>query len=193
MDDQIEIPLGLVPQIQSITKKERTQCPTCGMKVRVRRRVGGASDRIRPILIGHQIGDDLEGMDEKEAKRLTELRKGKRTVAMVGMAITSCGKAPYDRPSEEVEIWGLNEAHAFPWMKRADRWFQIHASKSWKRYIAKRDVLGHFDWLKKNPWDIPIVMQYFQKIVPKSESYPLKEVSDKAFKNFDRGGNRSGR
>ena len=46
---------------------------------------------------------------------------------------------------------------------------------------------GHFDWLKKNEWDIPIYMQYWHELVPKSLSYPLHEVVDLVFPNFRRG------
>jgi hypothetical protein len=130
-------------------------------------------------------GEELQPVDKYTAKKLKKIRKGKKTVAMVGMAPTTCSLAPFEDP--DVEIWGLNEMHAWPWMKRADKWFQIHHSDSWKRDLAKRNVLGHYDWLKENPWDIPIIMQYPHADVPKSEGYPLREVCEKYFKNIRRG------
>lgn len=130
---------------------ETTNCPTCGMAVRISRRVyDGGADHYEPLIYGNQLSEKLAPQDPITAAKLRKIRKGKKTVAIVGMAPTSCSLAPFDDP--DVEIWGLNEAHAFDWMKRWDRWFQIHATDSWKRYIAKRDVVGHFDWLmQKHP------------------------------------------
>jgi len=154
------------------------------MAVRIIRRVDGYADHYEAMVTGEELSENLEPQDPVTAERLRQLRKGKKTVAIVGMAATSCSLAPFD--DEDVEIWGLNEAHAFKWMKRATRWFQIHNSDSWKRYIAKREVRGHFNWLKKNPWDIPIYMQHAQEIIPKSVSYPLHEVVGEVFPLFKR-------
>src|SRR3990172_2662949 len=129
-------------------ENDRTHCPTCGMAVKVVRRVyDGEADHYEALIVGEDVAKVLPPQDPETAAKLRELRKGKKTVAIVGLAPTSCSLAPFDE--EGVEIWGLNEAHAFPWMKRWDRWFQIHATESCKRYIAKRDVRGHFDWLKQ--------------------------------------------
>lgn len=163
----------------------RTTCPVCGMAVRIVRRVDGYADHYEAIVSGVELGKDLPAQDKKTAKKLKKLRKGKKTVAIVGMAPTSCSLAPFD--DEDCEIWLLNESHAFPWAKRATRWFQIHETESWKRYIAKRDVLNHADWLKENPLDVPIYMQYYKKEVPKSMGYPLHEVNELAFSLFRRG------
>lgn len=125
-----------------------TTCPTCGMAVRIiRRSYDGEADHYEAMIYGEELSGTLAPQDSITAAKLRKLRKGKKTVAIVGMAPTSCSLAPFDDP--DVEIWGLNEAHAFDWLKRWDRWFQIHATESWKRYIAKRDVRGHFDWLKQ--------------------------------------------
>jgi len=45
-------------------------------------------------------------------------------LAIVGFAPTTRHLAPFDDP--EFEVWGLNEEYHFDWMKRFDRWFQIH-------------------------------------------------------------------
>jgi hypothetical protein len=155
------------------------------MAVRIVRRIDGYADHYEALITGEDVAKVLPPQDPETAKKLKELRKGKKTVALVGLAPTSCSLAPFD--DEEVEIWGLNEAHAFSWFTRATRWFQIHNSESWKRYIAKRDVRGHFQWLKKNPWDIPIYMQYHQDIIPKSIGFPLHEILDIVFPLFRRG------
>ena len=163
----------------------RTSCPTCGMAVRIVRRVDGYADHYEALITGEDVAQVLPPQDAETAAELRELRKGKKTVAIVGMAPTSCSLAPFEE--EDVELWMLNEAHAFVWATRATRWFQIHESKSWKRYIAKRDVRGHADWLRTNPLDIPIYLQYYKEEIPKSVGYPLHEVVEKVFPLFRRG------
>jgi hypothetical protein len=178
-----------IPLIVSKTDDDRTNCPVCGMAVRLERRTYSDNSAYcySPILIGEEVAAALRHQDPETAAKLKEARKGKKTVAMVGLAPTSCSLAPFD--DLDCEIWALNEAHAFMWLTRATRWFQIHATESWQRYIAKRDVRGHADWLRKNPLDIPIYMQYYQPEVPKSLEYPLHDVCDKFLSNFWRGDN----
>jgi len=142
--------LSKIPVIQALTADDNTNCPTCGMAVRVVRRVSGEADHYEPLLAGEDVAQVLPPQDPKTAAKLRKARKGKKTVAIVGLAPTSCSLAPFEESPEDVEIWCLNEAHAFPqWLKRWDRWFQIHDTVSWHRYIAKRDVRGHADWLKE--------------------------------------------
>ena len=162
-----------------------SNCPTCGMAVRIMRRESGEADHYEPIYDGYEISNVLPEQDPETAEKLRELRKGKKTVAIVGMAPSSCSLAPWH--NTDVEIWGVNEAHAFPWFKKATRWFQIHHSSSWKRRVAKRRVRGHYKWLKKNPWKIPIYLQYPNDEVPLSQGYPLHQICDRFFKNFTRG------
>ena len=119
------------------------------------------------------INPILPEQDEETAARLRELRKGKKTVAVVGFAPSSSSLAPY---KEDVELWGLNEMHAFSWMKRATRWFQIH--DTFRAKIAKRYIKSHYDWLKKNPWSIPVYMIKAQPEVPNSLDYPIDAVCD---------------
>jgi len=168
------------------TGNDVRRCPTCGHPVRVILRDGRHADHIESLT--HDSGwrgAELAPQDSETAAKLRELRKGKKTVALVGMAPTSCALAPYD--DTDVEIWALNEMHAFPWLKRASRWFQIHSSESWHRPIAKRDIVGHYDWLKENPWNIPIYMQYWNEEIPNAIAYPLREVCQEAFANIRRG------
>jgi hypothetical protein len=164
---------------------DRAYCPVCKMAVKIVRRNNGEADHYEAIIDGEALDKILPSQNPIIAEKLRQERKGKKTVALVGLAPSSCSLAPFDDP--EVEIWGLNEAHAFKWMKRADRWFQIHCSKSWKRPVAKRDIRGHYEWLKKNPWNIPIYMQYWNDEIPNVRAYPLHEVTDLFFKNFKRG------
>ncbi len=163
-------------------------CPTCGMSVRIFRRDNGEADHYEYTMKGDLISPLLLEQDEHTAAELRELRRGKKTVALVGMAPSSCNLAPWH--DEDVEIWCLNEMHAFLWVKRATRWFQIHHSTSWKRTVAKRRVRGHYKWLKKNPLNIPIYMQYHHDEIPLSVGYPIHEVCEKFLKNFTRGEDR---
>jgi hypothetical protein len=137
-----------IPIIQAKTEDDNTTCPTCGMAVRVVRRITGEADHYEAMLIGEDLAQVLPPQDPKVAAKLKKARRGKKTVAIVGLAPTSCSLAPFDDP--DVEIWCLNEAHAFPkWLTRWDRWFQIHDTVSWHRFVAKRDVRGHANWLKE--------------------------------------------
>lgn len=162
------------------------KCPVCGHPVRMFRRDGKHLDSLKPAIMqsGWQA-EALAPVDTYTARKLKKLRKGKKTVALVGMAVSSCALAPFE--DKDVEIWALNEMHNWKWLKRATRWFQIHATQSWQRDLAKRNVYGHREWLMENPLDIPIYMQYWQEEVPKSVAYPLREVCDKYFKNIRRG------
>jgi hypothetical protein len=138
---------GLIPVIVG-GNDDRTHCPTCGMSIRMERYTYYKIDQYEPRVVGEDVAQVLKHQDLITADKMRKRRAGKKTVAMVGLAPTSCSLAPFDDPS--VEIWGLNEAHAFQqWFTRWDRWFQIHDSKSWKRYIAKRNIRGHYDWLKR--------------------------------------------
>lgn len=145
------------------------------------------SDRIKSISDQNKLSESALGLYEKfvlkdkylpelddaTAKKLRELRKGKKTVAIVGFANESVSLAPY---SEDVEIWGLNEAHAFQWMKRATRWFQMH--DTYRRALAKRGITTHYEWLKTNSWGIPIYMITKDETIPHSTVYPIDEVCE---------------
>lgn len=163
---------------------EHTRCPTCNMPVRIVRRKSGEADHYEPLdtVTIDSVDKQLPLVSPEMDAELQELRKGKRTVALVGLAATSCSLAPYQH--EDVELWSMNEAHAFTWMTRATRWFQVHHTQFYTRQVAKRNVVGHYDWLKANEWDIPIYMQYYHAEIPKSRAYPLKEVCDLFFKNI---------
>jgi len=161
------------------------KCPVCGHPVRIVYRDNEHADHYEPLTMrSGWRAPELQPVDPDTAKKLHKIRAGKRTIACVGMAPTSCSLAPYEDP--DVEIWALNEMHVMPWMKRWDRWFQIHASQSWKRRVAKRGVVGHYEWLKEDHGK-PIVMQYWNPEIPGSEAYPLAEICEKLLGSFSRG------
>lgn len=156
---------------------EFTRCPLCGMAVRISRDPQGNATHY-DRLIDLDYSDKLEPVDPETSAKLKKKRAGKKTVALVGMSLTSSSLAPFDDKS--VEIWGLNECHAFKWMKRWDRWFQMHQSKSVRKPMSKRKVYGHFDWLK-DYHNKPIYMQFVYDEVPDSTEYPLRQVVDQFF------------
>jgi len=126
--------------------------------------------------------DDLPTMEEETAKKLRKEREGKKTVAIVGLSPNSCTLAPF---KEDVELWSMNEAHHWSWMTRATRWFQIH--NTYRREVANRGVVGHYDWLKANKWNIPIYMIKALPEVPNSCAYPLDEIREKYLGKVTRG------
>jgi hypothetical protein len=127
--------------------------------------------------------DQLDPQDPEIAERLRGLRKGKETVALVGLASSSCGLAPFG--DNDVQIWGANEAHAFKFFTEADAWFQVH--NSYRQKIAKRGIHGHYDWLRENPWEIPIYSPHVLKGVPHSTAYPLDDVCYEFLGNIRKG------
>ena len=168
-------PLQKVP-----VDKYNQRCPTCGMAVRIVRRPSGEADHYE-ALNQLSVSDKMHEVDEVTSEKLKALRKGKKTVALVGMAFTSCSLAPWN--DENVEIWGLNEQHYFPWMKRWDRWFQMHEKKYFTRNHKIQHAHGivqHYPWLQEKH-DKPIYMQHVYEDVPDSVEYPLAQVIEKFF------------
>lgn len=96
-------------------------------------------------------------------------------VAIVGSAKTTRERAPWDDP--KVKIWGINEAMAFPWMRRADAMFQMHARWSFTRSNNRNDP-GHWQWLQQKHL-FPIYMQRVWTDIPSSVEYPLEQVVER--------------
>lgn len=158
-------------------------CPTCGMAVRIIRRPNGQADHyeaLNPI----SLSTKLPEIDKATSDKLKLLRKGKKTVALVGMSFTSCSLAPYD--DENVEIWGVNEEHLYPWLKRWDRWFQMHPEQYFRRDAGKRGIPGHYPWLQEKHGK-PIYMQHVYEDVPDSVEYPLGQIIDRFFSKARKG------
>jgi hypothetical protein len=149
------------------------KCPVCGMPVKIIRRQSGAADHYEPLLANSL--DDLPEQNKGTEEELRQRRRGKKTVALVGAATTSCSLAPYG--DLDVEIWAVNEEHAYKWMKRATRWFQMHKPEKWRGY--------NVDWMKANT-SIPIYMQFVYPEIPMSIEYPLQKVIDRFFHNVHR-------
>ena len=162
--------------------REVMPCPTCGAPVELVRREKGIADHYAPFREGLQ--EHLATYDEETQQRLREERKGKKTVAVVGMSPASSGLAPYRE--KNVECWGLNEAHLFDVMKKWDRWFQLHSTSYLMKNMSLKGKPGHWDWLglKHNK---PIYLQFQNPLVPDSVEYPLQDISNKFLSKIRRG------
>jgi hypothetical protein len=162
--------------------REIRNCPVCNAPVEILRRADGSADRYEPILI--ESDDILATQDEKTAYWLRQHRKGKKSVAIVGMSPASAGLAPYKE--QGIEIWGLNEAHLYNFMPRWDRWFQMHKTD----YLLKNESLkgreGHLPWLKEKH-DKPIYTLFKHDFIPDAVEYPLIDVSTKLIQHGWRG------
>jgi len=121
------------------------------------------------------IHEILTPMDAKTARQLARYREGKKTVALVGLAPSSCSKAPFE--DERVEIWSVNEGHTLQWMRRWDRWFQMHKPVYYQREKDLGGFTGHYEWLQQEHGDRPIYMLEEYDDVPNAVKYPLAEVS----------------
>lgn len=82
----------------------------------------------------------------KQVNTWERLPATKRKVCIVGFAETTRDLAPWDDP--EYEIWGLNEENNFPFMKRWDRWFQVHPRWDFSRLGNLNDP-NHLLWLQQ--------------------------------------------
>lgn len=109
-------------------------------------------------------------------------QKHKKTVVLVGHAPSSVGLVPWDNPEID-EFWGLNAAHCYPWMKRGDRYFQLHSMNYLQKLSGQSDLdRQHWKWLTE-PHPFPIYMQKHFDECPASVEYPIKEVR-KRFGDF---------
>jgi hypothetical protein len=144
----------------------------------------------------------------------------KSKVAICGMATTSRHLAPWD--DDSFEIWGLNESYygghvgpdKKPFLKRADRWLQLHPAWDYFR-PHKFNHLRHPQWLRNDPWteeelaakegdelykeflswgatreqrrrtDFPIYMLEKDDSIPGSTVYPIREILESYGENSD--------
>ena len=113
-----------------------------------------------------------------------------KTVAIVGMAESTRHLAPWD--NKDVEIWCMNESYVVPgedgkaWLKRWDRWFQMHKPFDYRRPNNHNDP-KHWAWLQE-PHDFPIYMQDEDPLVPGSTKYPKDEIVAKFLGRYEKTG-----
>lgn len=92
-----------------------------------------------------QLQFDFMGEEIKPKLTWQDYPRTKDKLAIVGFATTTRHLAPYDDP--EYEIWGLNEEYNYDWMKRYDRWFQIHPRWDYTR-PNNMNHRNHWLWLQ---------------------------------------------
>ena len=105
---------------------------------------------------------------------MTTVKKLSDTVCIVGLA-----PATRDMVLEEpdgVEIWTLNQAHAFlppDLMARVTRHFQVHP---YEEMVARqRPETRHLEWMEQNR-TIPVYMEETQPNIPMSVRYPKEKI-----------------
>lgn len=101
----------------------------------------------------------------------------KKTVALVGMAVTNRDQAPWD--DEDIEIWTLNESVSkrFGYIERVTRHFQLHPLWNCMREGNQNDP-EHSQWLRVQK-DFPIYMQDHYDEIPMSVRYPKEEIFER--------------
>lgn len=97
-----------------------------------------------------------------------------KTVAIVGFAESSRAYAPWDDTT--VEIWCQNAAYRPGFVKRADRWFELHNRALVETKIEVRRPADYLDWLRN--FDGPVYMQSAHADIPNSVAYPYQPVID---------------
>lgn len=103
---------------------------------------------------------------------MTTKSKKPKTVALAGFARSTRDLAPWEDKS--IEIWGMNEGYSDPFMKRYDRWFQLHPRWNFARPDNPNDV-RHFDWLREER-EYPIYMQELFPDIPGCIRFPIEEI-----------------
>jgi hypothetical protein len=156
---------------------ELTECPLCKCPVRVIRRADGAADHYEHIDKDerHYLPNPISPV---LADYLRAKRKGKKTVAILGADWQTAPWVPFG----EIEVWGMNQLHGYPWFKTDDAtsWLQIHPKD-----IFTKTKLNHWEWLQKEH-PFPIYMQMVYDDVPSSVKYPLREIQNELI-NIERG------
>src|SRR3990167_9912925 len=115
--------------------------------------------------------------------QFSTIEQKRSKVAIVGFAGTTRHLAPFD--DKEFEIWGLNEAHRQPWMKRITRWFQIHERWDFTKQ-NNTSYKEHWEWLQREH-PFPIYMQEKYPDIPSSVEFPLDQVVGTFLRNVKRG------
>lgn len=105
-----------------------------------------------------------------------------KTVAIVGMAPTTCHLVAHEQPG--IEVWGLNQGHALFTSEvnsKFTRWFQIHP---WEEMVACQDPgQGHLEFLQSTK--LPVYLQEENpEGCPTGIRYPYEEVCEEIGGNY---------
>jgi hypothetical protein len=92
-----------------------------------------------------------------------------RKVCITGFAESSRELANFEPP--DVEVWGLNRCYSF--LKRWDRWFELHDEDTYRGRNGKRDA-QYMDMLKQSK--VPVYMLQPEPEIPGVVLYPRAEI-----------------
>ena len=108
---------------------------------------------------------------------LVEIRKQKKSVAIVGFASTTRDQIPWE--DKNIQIWGLNKEHQQEWMKRYEVFFQLHPMRYLRKCIGQSvGDREHYDWLCQ-PHPFPIYCAEKYPEFPASVRYPIETMRSK--------------
>ena len=93
-----------------------------------------------------------------------------KSVAIVGFAVQTRDLANAEPP--EVEVWGMNVNHVF--LKRWDRWFQLHP-QSWHKGKYGRDD-AHLAFLRT--CNVPLYMNDPMPDIPTATPFPYGAIAE---------------
>ncbi len=93
-------------------------------------------------------------------------------VALVGFASSSRELA--NTLPASVEIWGCNQLYRTGFLKRADRWFELHSRTLYDTALEARRPADYIRWL--SAFDGPVYLLEPQPDIRGSVRYPIEEV-----------------
>lgn len=96
-----------------------------------------------------------------------------KSVAIVGFASSSRALAN-DLP-DDVEIWGENQLFRPGFLKRANRWFELHTRTLYETPLDLRRPANYAKWLSDFPG--PVYLTEARPDIPNSVRYPIEAVA----------------
>ena len=182
----------LIPKSTEPITSETKKCPTCGGDVNVLVKDGHPEAKAK---ITAEIWNNLPPEKPDILAHLREVRKGKKTICLLGTSPDNCNLAPW---GEGLDMWAVNDAHRLGFMEgkmgNITGWFQMH--HRW-RFMATKQIPGsermrygmdHWNFIRDESLKFPIYMQKKYEDVPRSVEYPLREVAEALlYKKIGRG------
>ena len=102
-----------------------------------------------------------------------KLERKSDTVSIVGFSQLTRDLVPWE--NEDMEVWSLNERYKHGYLKRWDRWFQMHPYANCMRENNQNDP-DHPAWLKQKH-KFPIYMMERFPDIPASVRFPIEDVT----------------
>src|ERR1051326_9602101 len=93
-------------------------------------------------------------------------------VAIVGFAQSTRELA--NAVADDVEVWGENQLYRAGFLRRAERWFELHARHLWDTRLDVRRPSDYAGWLAAFPG--PVYTLEREPDIPHSVRYPIEAV-----------------